>query len=162
MSGAGVLSCYFVARANANGANGGDWLSFAGVFLGVVATIVGTLLIETIREQINHRRAAADLDVALSIWVRTAEGARAALGRDVLGDMRQQVAYISAISADLSRSKRAAVFGMHNFNFHVPVMVERLEEAMTMLADNQNTFILHITADMISYAETVRTVLKSH
>ncbi|MEO7466767.1 MAG: hypothetical protein ABIV36_07130 [Sphingobium limneticum] len=159
ISGSALLACYFVASAKANGADGGDWLSFAGVFFGVAATIGGTLGIESIRERMRHGRAVSDLDAALSIWIETSGRARIALGRDVLADLREQIAYISAISADLSRSKRAAVAGTHNFNFHAPSMIKHLEEAMTMLADNRQTFITYITGEMVSYAETMRRVL---
>lgn len=160
IAGSLVLAAYLLATANMNGADGSDWLAFAGVVVGVAATITGTLAIDRLKERRAHKAAVASLLHALDLWADTVDTTAANLNPARFNDLRQQHAYISLLSGDLSRDANSAKMAAHYFSFHVPAMINGLEKA---LAEHEGAaqivLINHIVSEMRGYGSTVRTAV---
>src|SRR3546814_8987947 len=117
ISGAILLAAYLLATANMNGADGGDWLAFAGVVVGVGATITGTLAIDRLKDRRAHKAATASLLHALDLWAVTVDTTATNLNPARFNDLRQQHAFISLIAGDLSRDANTAKMAAHYFSF---------------------------------------------
>lgn len=160
LSGVALLSAYFIATASAKGADGGDWLAFAGVFFGVVATISGTLSINWINDRVAHRRTVKALNGLLEIWSLTATDVYANLGLDLISDLRQQQAYIAAVAEELGRDAARERMAAHTFCFHTPAMINRLEKLLVQPRDPTiERSVNHVGDEMRRYADIFRGVI---
>jgi hypothetical protein len=160
ISGSVLLTVYLLATANMNGADGGDWLAFAGVVVGVGATIMGTLAIEQLKQRSAHKAAKASLLLALDIWDRTVADTPANLNPANFADLRQQHAYISLIAGDLNRDANAAKMGAHYFSFHIPAMINALVKVLAdMEGAGQMVVVNHVVSEMRSYGTTARNAI---
>lgn len=150
-----LLAIYFVASARAEGADGGDWLQFASVFFGVTATIAGTLAIERIKRGRAHSNAVKNLLGALDIWCATLDTLPADLNNARIADLRQQHAYISFVSGDISRDQGRASMATHLFCFHVPKMIDALAKSLDVGGEQEVLVVTYAINEMRSYANTV-------
>lgn len=155
-----VLALYFIALANTQGADGGDWLAFAGVAVGVFATISGTLAIERLKERRTTRAALANMGEAVGIYIGTVNNTPANLNPAQFADLRQQHAYISHLSGELAGASGRQRMAAHLFSFHAPAMVARLERSLTEFEGAaQIALVNYIVGEMRSYAMTLQGVL---
>ena len=163
LSGGALLGIYLLVTANANGADGGDWLAFAGVFFGVVFTIMGTRAIEQIKERTAQKAAIKRLRGALDVWIATVNEFPSAQNMETLADLRQQLEYIGAIGADVGRDVVATNLALHVFTFHVPAMVQKLRKIVVEMDPGapQQVAINLVLADLRAYAQNVRMTLQA-
>lgn len=160
IAGSLVLAAYLLATANMNSADGGDWLAFAGVVVGVVATISASIAIDRLKERRAHRTVKSSLLSAINIWIETVNSTPENLNKGRFADLRQQHAYITSIATELTREAMSAKMACHNFSYHVPAMVNAIEKA-AVEQDGAAQLVLvdHIVGEMRSYGTTVRTVV---
>lgn len=160
IAGSLVLATYLLATARMNGADGGDWLAFAGVVVGVAATISASITIDRLKERRAHRTVKASLLSAIDIWIETVNSTPENLNKGRFNDLRQQHAYINSIAADLTREAMTAKMACHYFTFHVPAMINGLERAVNEEEGVlQAAFVDSIVGEMRSYGMTVRTAV---
>lgn len=161
LSGGAILGTYLLVTANAKGADGGDWLAFAGVFFGVVFTIVGTRTIEQMKERATHKAAIKRLRGALDVWTATVNEFPGAQNMETLADLRQQLEYIGAIGADVGRELVATNLALHIFTFHVPAMVLKLRKIVVEMdpGAHQQVAMNLVLDDLRAYAQNVRMTL---
>lgn len=157
IAGSLVLAAYLLATANMNGADGGDWLAFAGVVVGVVATISASIAIDRLKERRAHRTVKSSLLSAINIWIETVNSTPENLNKGRFADLRQQHAYITSIATELTREAMSAKMACHNFSYHVPAMINGLERAVNEEEGVvQDAFVSSIVGEMRSYGMTVR------
>ena len=157
LSGGAIFGAYLLVTANANGADGGDWLAFAGVFFGVVFTIMGSRALEQMNERAAQKAAIKRLRGALDVWTATVNDFPGAQNMATLADLRQQLEYIGAIGADVGRDVVATNLSLHIFTFHVPAMLEKLRKIVGEFdpgAPQQVAMNLVLT-DLRAYAQNV-------
>jgi hypothetical protein len=161
LSGGAILGIYLLVTANANGADGGDWLALAGVFFGVVFTIMGTRAIEQLKERAAQKAAIRRLRGALDVWTATVNEFPGAQNMATLADLRQQLEYIGAIGADVGRDVVATNLSLHIFTFHVPAMLEKLRKIIVEFDPGapQQVAMNLVLADLRAYAQNVRMTL---
>lgn len=160
VAGALVLAVYFLISANATGADGGDWLNFAGVIFGVMATVGGAMAIERISERRRHKRAVRNLRPALQIWTETIKGLDTIPTKANIANLREQIAYITTLTADLDRDLPHVTMTSHAFCFHIPAMVEKLSQVADDGPSPTQAVVITIALnDMRQYAAVFRQAL---
>lgn len=160
LAGSALLALYLVASANLNGATGGDWLAFAGVFFGVMATMVGTIAVERWRERRKHSRATRQLIPAVDEWIATVEGLPDIPGNSNIADLKEQCAYIAILAAGINRDDTQSAMAAHAFCFHIPTMIDRLREAVSAQPGPKEAVIITLALnDMKEYGRIFRQVL---
>lgn len=153
-----IVALYLIVTANARGADGGDWLAFAGVFFGVMATMLGTIGVERYKEREKDREVIAALRVGLSTWIETVDSFPANQTNAVLRDMEQQVGFLASVAGQLGRNQLTAMIGMSAFNFHVPTMIDALRTNLLAMARGPQHLVQmnDILRDMRHYAVVVQ------
>lgn len=155
---AAIVALYLVATANARGADGGDWLAFAGVFFGVMATIGGTRWLEKSKEREAKRAVKAALGAAvdhlrttLNQFPENPQKGRA------LADIKQQVAYIVSLSNEVSQNAWFARLALHEFGFYMPDLLNALNREVTGMepAEVRQARMVDICNAMHTYAHKV-------
>src|SRR3546814_6414021 len=99
ISGTILLAAYLLATANMNGADGGDWLAFAGVVVGVGATITGTLAIDRLKDRRAHKAATASLLHALDLWAVTVDTTATNLNPARFNELRRPEEHTSELQS---------------------------------------------------------------
>lgn len=129
-----VIALYIVATANAAGADAGDWLSFAGVVVGVAITILGTLSVDWFKRRAIEHRSIENMIIQLRRW----ESAAQAMGDDPMNGylmhLRATHAYIEGITFTLPYDP-VVHQNAHGFVFHGRDMLDRMSDAL----DEPNT-----------------------
>ena len=159
LAGAAVLATYIVATANARGANGGDWLAFAGVFFGVAFTIAGTLSVDWFRKARADKAVAIALQKALGDWIKTINAYPQNRNAAALKDLDQQLAYITSLAPEVSRDATLLNLALHAFGFHVPRMIETLQRQLVSMTPVAPADEQRVLDDLRGYAANVQSVL---